>query len=1728
MAERAPGAIDLDLLLEGGATDDAMIQYKSDTTQLLQEGGASSEAINEYWGTPKPDTSGIFKWSEDVIDEFLDETIGEDVEGQRPDIGDTLLKGFRAGAQESVGGLILRGELPTVKAPDSILGTAVAGTTTVLADLPIMIGAGIGGAIAGLAGGPAAPITVPAAAAGAAFAVPAGLRAALIDGYKNGSYTSIGDFLERTVQVYFETAKAFVTGAATGTAGALAKPGLQALAAEITALTTVQQGLEGNIPTFRDFIDTASILVGLKVATKLGTKAVGLEDARREKNVEKVVRETLETIYVKTGKQPKEVLEDAMIDPSIMEDILSRNVEIPRAYKELVAEAPEVVSVMGKGESQGTVVEGKLPPNVEKTYSELSEKTQNIQPLVNEYTKLNPGATASILRDARDLLNRMTDNVTNGSASQSAIKTKVARILTTLKSEGFQPGGGDSLGIDIRLNARKRGLDKVEESEVASQLRQQITEADTKAKVLDERLAAGEKGTVRAEKNSLNEQLKGLRTSLKEETGSKVLVKPGKEFEKAVGQLLTNYANESKKLPVYNEAQWLAREISVAIGEARYEDAIKHLDDLNTIVNDGAYTQRALEYQNGKDGKLVEFVRDPETGEKVEPIQKFDVEKQKPQEEEVAVEEPQKTPEQLEAEETAKERGPKKEEEVFDLETAQGRILDRISTGATGKKINVKQTLHNIYEQAFDALHPLKRLVDVLSDGKEIPAGSDPYKLARVSVASASRSEMSLTKEQRNFAGKIVGPSLSDILSPLKNNSVETEGLRAYLVAKTQLVRKDEKTKIDLEDAKIVVKSGNKKYSNMTKMLLTYQSNLSQLLVDSGRSSPVMKKKLESLNEDFIPWHILTDEKVPTQLGKVIDPLESIVKNTYTYNHLAIQNHVGRSLIEMAEKRPDLIEGVMTKITIDEKSQQKARKELEPIVKSIKDQYGIKFTPDELLIFRTERRQVKKDQEFAVYRDGKREIWSLPPDVARVFNSLDRSTVGLLVNLLALPAKTLRAGAILNPEFTGRNVFRDTIFAAISSKSGFVPGWDTVVGLSTIFKDGKIYRDWLFSGGAQATIVAMDRTYISQNLKEVLNKTNVRSSVRNLIMDEGRNTVSSRFSPIEALRVLSELGENATRLGEFKRSQAKLKKTNASEFDANTEAAFRAREVTDFARMGSKMQGVNMLVAFLNAKLQGEDRAVRAFIDKPAKSLFIATATITLPTVLLWWNNKDDPRYLALPQWMKDLFWIILTDDTMYRVPKAHTLGLIFGSIPERILNELYADGPEAFKDLGKAFGLDQVGALIPQAFIPFIEEATNFSLNRNRPLIGSAGEKLVPELRSTPYTTELTKAIGRVMAEIPGMRLSNYTSPIVIDNFVRQWSGGLGTYTMEILDKAARTAGIIPDPIKPTTPFEQLPFVKAFTIRHPLASTSHSDEFYSRYKEKSQIYASFKQLAEEGDFESAKRILAIDPSAMVELTEMRQVINDMRTLVRVIPQLPITPDEMRQQIDKALSAITAIAKAGNDIMDQMEDALEGSFNDTPKAIIDPSAIPSTIPSQDELPQAITDPNITADISQKTEPKLPNINLVQTKKNLNTPNVINDQLIASDDLIQSIIKQESSGNAQTISRRPDGTPVAYGLMQITLPTARNPGFGLEGLKGTDAQIIKQLLNPKLNKQFGIQYINALLHKYGGNVFHALLAYHSGPGFVDNWIKAGSNPNKMGPQGQNYVEKVSNNYRVRTQ
>ena len=84
------------------------------------------------------------------------------------------------------------------------------------------------------------------------------------------------------------------------------------------------------------------------------------------------------------------------------------------------------------------------------------------------------------------------------------------------------------------------------------------------------------------------------------------------------------------------------------------------------------------------------------------------------------------------------------------------------------------------------------------------------------------------------------------------------------------------------------------------------------------------------------------------------------------------------------------------------------------------------------------------------------------------------------------------------------------------------------------------------------------------------------------------------------------------------------------------------------------------------------------------------------------------------------------------------------------------------------------------------------------------------------------------------------------------------------------------------------------------------------------------------------------------------------------------------------------------------------------------------------------------------------------------------------DLLASVVKEESGGNAQAVSRAG-----AQGLMQLMPQTAAELG-------------VNNSFQPEENVRGGSAYLDALLTHYGDNLALALAAYNAGPAAVDKY------------------------------
>ena len=483
------------------------------------------------------------------------------------------------------------------------------------------------------------------------------------------------------------------------------------------------------------------------------------------------------------------------------------------------------------------------------------------------------------------------------------------------------------------------------------------------------------------------------------------------------------------------------------------------------------------------------------------------------------------------------------------------------------------------------------------------------------------------------------------------------------------------------------------------------------------------------------------------------------------------------------EARSKIIEKTIEKITVMQTTRE----------------FGLELPADVAEIFRPSS-FIPKDNVISVWKKGKRELYQVDPEIARAMQALDKEQMNAIVKILSIPSRWLRAGATLAPEFIARNPVRDQFSAFVYSKYNFIPGVDLIRGVSHLLKKDDIYWKWKQSGGEHSMLVSMDREYLQKELDTVIADK----------MDKLKGVLKN---PIEALRILSELGEAGTRIGEFAKGIGKEGTTK----EGILRSGLASREVTlDFLRLGAKTQAVNALVAFWNANVQGSDRMFRAFKSAPLPTLLKTMAAITLPSVILAAVNRDDPRWKEVPQWQKDLFWIVMTKDHIWRIPKPFELGIIFGTVPERITEYILSKDPRAFDNLLETIGNGAAPGFLPAVMTPLIENWANKSFFTDRPIVPKGKEGLLPQYQYQPYTTEAGKAIGKALSHTPLLGDTWAASPAKIENLVQGWSGGLGKLVLQGVDLVLKKSGIVPDEVKPSKDLSDIPMLRAFHVRYP------------------------------------------------------------------------------------------------------------------------------------------------------------------------------------------------------------------------------------------------------------------------------------------------------------------------
>lgn len=787
----------------------------------------------------------------------------------------------------------------------------------------------------------------------------------------------------------------------------------------------------------------------------------------------------------------------------------------------------------------------------------------------------------------------------------------------------------------------------------------------------------------------------------------------------------------------------------------------------------------------------------------------------------------------------------------FESKGKVSQAIDAVKRGETRDVI--KKAMGEVYTKLVDELNPLKDLVEQVEreTGEKISFDDNPYMQAWLARGWVGKAETLI--EHGVLEYKI--PAFKDILKDIGEK--EHKDFSAYLVALHDLDLHKNKQKATFEyteDAAVLGRhAGNERFQKAAKEIYKYQDYLLKMLVKEGMLTVKAYHTMRKMYPHYIPFFRdmsdvgmqsflsggkgFIDVSSPVKRLKgstrdIIDPLESIIKNTFQFYNAVERNHVGRTFAKLADK-----------------------KGVGQIVERVKGD------------------KAKTDNTFSVWENGEKVTYETTPELIETMRMLDKEQSSMIMKVLSYPANWLRAGATLSPEFILRNPVRDMIGAAIYSKHGFIPVIDTFKGLSLYLKKGQAYWEYKKSGAAHAAMVSLDRDYLGGQLRDIMKR---ESKFTKLIKN-----------PIEALRAMSEATEMATRLAEYDNARKGYTGLGNRLFGKERkplsarEAALESRDITlDFSRRGTNTKKANQVIAFFNATIQGADKMARAFKEDPRGMTVKTMLYITLPSVMLWYMNKDDERYQEIPQWEKDTFWIIPGKENMYKIPKPFETGVLFGTAFERMLQ--YMDDEKngrkgvGFKGFGERVFDSFAPSFMPTAMIPIVEATTNYSLFRQRDIIPQSQENLPARLQYGANTSEVAKFVGDKIN----------VSPYIVDNTIRGYGGGLAGLGLSGIDAVSGAKEN-----NASKKWYEAPGLRGFTAA-PYQSSNSVQRVYDDYKEQEKLHNEFKLTGQRPEGYDAK-----------EFAKLKNASDSLKGLNKaskaIINNERMSGEQKREQLDK-------------------------------------------------------------------------------------------------------------------------------------------------------------------------------------------------------------------------------------
>jgi hypothetical protein len=437
------------------------------------------------------------------------------------------------------------------------------------------------------------------------------------------------------------------------------------------------------------------------------------------------------------------------------------------------------------------------------------------------------------------------------------------------------------------------------------------------------------------------------------------------------------------------------------------------------------------------------------------------------------------------------------------------------------------------------------------------------------------------------------------------------------------------------------------------------------------------------------------------------------------------------------------------------------------------------------------------------------------------------------------------------PDFWFRQVLRDSISAWGLSGANYVPVLASIkesISIAVGMARGKLPPE--YEALRNAGIIAG----YDKNVRDI---DSTESLIKNLYKDEmksRRSTVQKVYmAPFDAIVKMWDILGQGTAITDAATRVAVYKDTLERTGD-EAEAISQSMEVLNFTRRGNDpgFQWYAQTVMFLNPRLQGLDVFYRGLsgkygigrgLSRSQRATSVAIRMIGMMSLMPYYYLmvRDTDEYKEASEEIKDNYIIFprlsrLVGSTV-ALPKPFEVGFLTMTIPERLM--AYMLGDDAGSDFGDSMKRNISYTLSigpPTALAPIIENFFNYDLYTGRPIVPPYMQGQ-DDLAFRPSTSSLARKLGDATDK----------SPLLYDNFIRDYTGAMGTYGMLAIDSVLRDSS---RGDRPSLRVDQLPVIGTFLL-NPEGS-GMENEFFELKKMTDDLVDSFRIL--ENHYETGDR----------------------------------------------------------------------------------------------------------------------------------------------------------------------------------------------------------------------------------------------------------------------------------